>query len=65
MTGVNRRRDRVLSRALIEEQVWACRHHAITNVVHVYIRRLRDKLDRNYPRKLIHTVRGVGYQLKG
>jgi two-component system copper resistance phosphate regulon response regulator CusR len=59
-----RRKERVLSRALIEEQVWGCRHDAITNVVHVYIRRLRDKLDRNYSKKLIHTVRGVGYQLK-
>ena len=59
-----RRKERVLSRALIEEQVWGCRHDAITNVVHVYIRRLRDKLDRDYPQKLIHTVRGVGYQLR-
>ncbi len=60
-----RRKDRVLSRAIIEEQVWGCRHDAITNVVHVYIRRLRDKLDRGYPQQLIHTVRGVGYQMKG
>jgi DNA-binding response OmpR family regulator len=60
-----RRKGRVLSRALIEEQVWGCRHDAITNVVHVYIRRLRDKLDRGYAKQLIHTVRGVGYQMKG
>jgi DNA-binding response OmpR family regulator len=64
MEFMMRRKERVLSRALIEEQVWGCRHDAITNVVHVYIRRLRDKLDRNYSKKLIRTVRGVGYQLK-
>ena len=60
-----RRPDRVLSRTLIQEQVWGYQHDPSSNVVDVYIRRLRNKIDRDFSRQLIHTVRGVGYVLKG
>lgn len=60
-----RRSDRVLSRTLIQEQVWGYQHDPSSNVVDVYIRRLRNKIDRDFSRQLIHTVRGVGYVLKG
>ncbi|MFQ5789445.1 MAG: response regulator [Acidobacteriota bacterium] len=55
---------RVLSRTLIEEHVWGYVEDPLTNVVDVYIRRLRKKVDSGFRRELIHTVRGVGYQLK-
>ncbi len=56
--------DRVLSRTMIEEQVWDYQHDPSTNVVDVYIRRLRQKIDHGIQHPLIHTVRGIGYQLK-
>ena len=54
----------VLSRTLIAEQVWGINFDADTNAVDVAIRRLRHKLDDPFPRKLIHTVRGLGYVLE-
>lgn len=54
----------VLSRTRIEEHVWGYHHDPLTNVVDVYIRRLRQKIDQPFPHPLIHTVRGVGYTLK-
>ncbi|MDH5748314.1 MAG: response regulator transcription factor [Rhodospirillales bacterium] len=59
-----RNQNRVLSRTMIEEQVWDYQNDPLTNVVDVYIRRLRQKVDQGYDRQLIHTVRGVGYTLK-
>ena len=59
-----RRPDRVLSRTLIQEQVWGYQHDPTSNVVDVYIRRLRGKIDHGFERQLIHTVRGAGYILK-
>ncbi len=59
-----RRPNRVLSRTLIEEQVWDYHFDPSSNVVDVYIRRLRQKIDHGYPQPLIHTVRGAGYMLK-
>ena len=58
-----RRSGEVLSRTLIAEQVWDMNFDSDTNVVDVHVRRLRSKLDDPYDRKLIHTVRGVGYVL--
>jgi two-component system copper resistance phosphate regulon response regulator CusR len=54
----------VLSRAFIAREVWEMNFDCGTNVVDVHIRRLRSKLDDPYPRKLVHTVRGVGYVLE-
>jgi two-component system OmpR family response regulator len=56
--------NRVLSRSMIEERVWGYQEDPMTNVVDVYIRRLRRKMDEGFDNPLIHTVRGVGYQLK-
>ena len=54
----------VLSRDKILEIVWGYDYFGDTNVVDVYIRYLRSKIDDKYNIKLIHTVRGVGYILK-
>lgn len=54
----------VLSREKIEDHVWNFDYEGGTNVVDVYIRYLRKKIDEGYDRKLIHTIRGVGYVLK-
>lgn len=51
----------VLSRTLIAEQVWDINFDSDTNVVDVAIRRLRSKVDDPFEKKLVHTVRGVGY----
>jgi two-component system copper resistance phosphate regulon response regulator CusR len=59
-----RRAGEVLSRALIAEQVWDMNFDSDSNVVDVHVRRLRAKVDDPFPRKLIHTVRGVGYVLE-
>lgn len=56
--------ERVLSRALIAEHVWDQTFDSETNVVDVYINHLRTKVDKDTLKKLIHTVRGVGYVLK-
>jgi len=54
----------VLSRTLIAEQVWDIDFDGDSNVVEVHMRRLRAKVDDPFDRKLIHTVRGVGYVLE-
>ncbi|MFN8006817.1 MAG: heavy metal response regulator transcription factor [Terriglobia bacterium] len=59
-----RRAGEVLSRTLIAEQVWDMNFDCGTNVVDVHVRRLRSKIDDPFARKLIHTIRGVGYVLE-
>src|SRR4051812_1792549 len=54
---------RVLSRTMIVEHVWDQSFEGLTNIVDVYVRQLRAKMDQPYECKLIHTVRGVGYYL--
>ncbi|MCC8110355.1 MAG: response regulator transcription factor [Ruminococcus sp.] len=54
----------VLSREKIEDHVWNFDYEGGTNVVAVYINYLREKIDKNEPVKLIHTIRGVGYVLR-
>ncbi len=56
--------ERVLSRTLIAENVWHQGFDSETNVVDVYINHLRNKVDKDPTKKLIHTVRGVGYVIK-
>ncbi len=58
-----RRAGEVLSRTRIAEEVWDMNFDGGTNVVDVHVRRLRSKVDDPFDRKLIHTVRGVGYVL--
>jgi heavy metal response regulator len=54
---------RVLSRTMIIEHVWDQSFDGITNIVDVYVRHLRNKIDDPYEQKLIRTVRGVGYTI--
>ena len=57
-------KNRVLSREKIENHIWNFDYEGGTNVVDVYIRYLRKKLDTDPGKKLIHTVRGSGYVLR-
>ena len=59
-----RNTGRVLSRTMIAEHVWDYSFDSGTNVIDVYVNYLRKKIDAGRERKLIHTVRGVGYVLK-
>ena len=59
-----RNKGRIVSKTMIMEHVWDYNFDPQTNVVEVRISRLRDKIDRGVDKKLIHTVRGVGYVLK-
>jgi heavy metal response regulator len=54
---------RVLSRTMIIEHVWDQSFDGATNIVDVYVKHLRDKVDDQHERKLIRTVRGVGYTI--
>jgi len=59
-----RRQGEVLPKSLIASQVWDMNFDSDTNVIEVAIRRLRLKVDDDFPSKLIHTVRGMGYVLE-
>ncbi|MCM2464053.1 heavy metal response regulator transcription factor [Pseudomonas sp. LARHCG127] len=59
-----RRQGEVLPKSLIASQVWDMNFDSDTNVIEVAIRRLRIKIDDEFPNKLIHTVRGMGYVLE-
>jgi heavy metal response regulator len=56
---------RVFSRTMIIEHVWDQSFDGATNIVDVYVRHLRNKIDEPFERKLIRTVRGVGYAIGG
>jgi heavy metal response regulator len=56
---------RVLTRTMIAEHVWDYDFDSMTNVIDVYVNYLRKKIDFGHDLKLLHTVRGVGYLLKG
>ena len=55
---------RVFSRTMILEHVWDQSFEGVTNIVDVYVRYLRRKIDEPFPVQLIHTVRGVGYCIR-
>ena len=59
-----RNRGRVLSRAQIIEHVWSYDYEGASNMVDVYIRALRKKIDEGHEKKLIHTIRYAGYVLR-
>ncbi len=59
-----RNTGRVVSKTMIMEHVWDYNFDPQTNVVETAICRLRDKIDRSFGKKLIHTIRGVGYVLE-
>ncbi|MCY1307991.1 Transcriptional activator protein CopR [compost metagenome] len=54
----------MLPKTLIAAQVWDMHFDSETNIIEVAVRRLRAKLDDDFPTKLIHTVRGMGYVLE-
>lgn len=57
--------NHVLTRTTISEHVWDYRfENTLSNVIDVLVNRLRNKVDRDFAKKLIHTVKGVGYALK-
>lgn len=60
-----RHSGRVMSRTLITEYAWDYHFDPGTNIVDVVINRLRKKVDADFAQKLVHTVRGVGYVVKG
>jgi heavy metal response regulator len=55
---------KVLTRTMIAEHVWDYNFDTFTNVIDVYINHLRKKIDKNFSKKLLHTMRGVGYVMK-
>jgi DNA-binding response OmpR family regulator len=57
------RAPELITRSEIVEHVWDCHFDSETNLVEVYINRLRQKIDQDRSVKLIHTIRGVGYRL--
>jgi heavy metal response regulator len=59
-----RNKGRVLTRTMIAEHIWDYHIDTGSNIIDVYVRRLRKKIDEGFPKKLIHTIRGVGYIIK-
>jgi len=59
-----RNKGRVVSRLEIAENVWDINFDTGTNIIDVYVNFLRKKIDKEFPKKLIHTKTGVGYILK-
>ena len=55
---------KVLTRTMIAEHVWDYNFDTFTNVIDVYVNHLRKKIDKNFTKKLLHTLRGVGYVMK-
>lgn len=56
--------NQVLTRNMIAEHVWDYTFDSFTNIIDVYVNYLRKKVDKDHSKKLIHTIRGVGYVLK-
>jgi len=59
-----RYKNRVITRTMLIEHIWGYKINYNSKVVDVYINYLRKKVDDNFPRKLISTIRGVGYMIK-
>jgi DNA-binding response OmpR family regulator len=59
-----RNKNKTITREIINEKIWNRNFNAKTNVVDVYVNHLRQKIDGNFKKKLIHTVRGSGYIMK-
>jgi heavy metal response regulator len=58
-----RNKGRVVSKSMIIEHVWDMNYEGLSNVVNVYINHLRKKIDKDFEKKLIHTIRGYGYKI--
>ena len=59
-----RNQGRVISKTMILSHVWGYNFNPGANVVDVLVSRLREKIDKGFETKLLHTVRGVGYVLE-
>jgi two-component system copper resistance phosphate regulon response regulator CusR len=59
-----RNKGRTITQTMIIEHVWDQDYEGLSNVVNVYINHLRDKVDRGFEQKVIHTIRGVGYKIE-
>jgi DNA-binding response OmpR family regulator len=59
-----RNENKVLSRTVISEHIWGYNFDTGTNIIDVYINHLRNKINGGFEKKLLHTVRGVGYIMK-
>ena len=60
-----RNAGKVVSKTMILSHVWDYSFDPQTNIVDVLVSRLREKIDRRFEKKLLHTVRGVGYVVRG
>lgn len=60
-----RNKNKILTETTIKEQVWGIDFETDTNIVNVYIYYLRNKIDKGHDKKLIHTIRSIGYTIKG
>ena len=56
--------NEIVTRTRISEHVWNENFDSLTNVIDVFINRLRNKIDRGFEKKLIHSLRGAGYMIK-
>jgi DNA-binding response OmpR family regulator len=56
-------KNRVISKAMLLEKIWGYNFSPESNIVDVYIKYLRDKIDKGFKTKLLQTVRGIGYKL--
>ena len=56
--------NQIVTRTMLYEHIWDINYDTFTNIIDVYINYLRNKIDKGFSRKLIHSVRGVGYILK-
>ncbi len=59
-----RNEGKVLTEVMLIEHIWDMNFDPLTNVVNVYIHHLRQKIDKGFEKKLIHTIRGSGYVIK-
>ena len=59
-----RHAGQVVTRTMLLEAVWSYHFDPQTNVIDVHISRLRNKIDKDFPQPLLHTVRGAGYRLE-
>jgi len=58
-----RNKSRVITQSMIIDHVWDMNYDGLSNVVNVYINHLREKIDKGFSQKYIHTIRGVGYKI--
>ncbi|NIM12696.1 MAG: response regulator [Candidatus Aminicenantes bacterium] len=58
-----RNKGRIVTQTMIIDHVWDMNYDGLSNVVNVYINHLREKIDKGFSKKYIHTIRGVGYKI--